>query len=138
PCKCEDDEKPAWGFQTDEATAQVGGYANLYHPVLMIKGIPVLYLPYLKIPIKSTRQSGFLLPTIGYESRSGNIISQPIYFALSDSSDATLTTYVSERRGTRLGLEYRFQQSEWSGWEILVEGMRDRLWMQERSRRSHM
>lgn len=138
PCFCEKDESPAWAFRADRVEAQVGGYADLHHPVLEIKGIPVLYLPYLKIPLKDRRQSGFLLPTIGYEKRSGNTFSQPVYFDLGADADATFTMDVYENRGTRLGLEYRIQQREYSGWDLKIEGIRDRLWMRDRALREDM
>ena len=137
-CKCDEGESPAWGFSSDYAEAQLGGYADLYHPILKIKGIPVLYLPYLKLPVKDQRQSGFLMPVVSFEDRSGNIYSQPVYFDFSDSSDATFTTDVFEKRGTRLGVEYRIQQKEHTGWEFNVEGMRDRLWMADRGLRQDM
>src|SRR5690606_11870078 len=135
PCRCEPDESPALAFRADQVDAQVGGYADLHHPVLEIKGIPVLYMPYLKLPLKDRRQSGFLLPTVGYERRSGNTFTQPVYFALGPAADATFTTDVFENRGTRLGLEYRIQQREFSGWDLRVEGIRDRLWMRDRALR---
>ncbi len=138
PCYCKPGESPAWAFNASEIEAQVGGYANLYHPVLQIKGIPVLYLPWLKFPIKDQRQSGFLMPTFGYEVRSGNIYSQPVYFDFGPEADATLTTDVYERRGTRIGVEYRLQQREFSGWELQAESIRDRLWLEDREVRREL
>lgn len=138
PCYCEAGEAPAWGFRSGEMFAQVGGYADLYHPVLEIKGIPVLYLPYLKIPLKSERQTGFLMPTIAFEERSGNIFSQPVYFDLGKDADATLSTDVFENRGTRIGLEYRVQTRESSGWELKAEAIRDHLWLDERTERQEL
>ena len=138
PCRCGPNEIPAWGFRAAAAEAQIGGYANLTHPVLEIKGIPVLYFPYLKIPLKDRRQSGFLMPTFGFDTRSGNILSQPIFFALADHADATLTADYFERRGTRLGLEYRFKHREFSGWQVNVDIMRDRLWVEEHGLRQEL
>ncbi len=136
PCRCEDDEAPAWGFRADRIHAQVGGYADMYHPILEIKGIPILYLPYLKLPIKDRRQSGFLMPTFADDVRgSGKIYSQPVYLDLAPNFDSTITTEVFERRGTKLGLELRYQQRQYSGWEIQVETIRDRLWVADREAR---
>ena len=60
--------------------------------VFEIKGMPILYLPYLKIPVKSKRQSGFLMPNIMTgNSTNGVVYTQPVYFSFSDSADATLT-----------------------------------------------
>ena len=133
PCRCADDEAPAWGFRSYKIEAQLGGYADLYHPILEVKGVPVLYLPYLKMPIKDQRQSGFLPPTFTNDAGgSGNIYSQPVYFDLGRDLDATLSTDVFERRGTKLGVELRYAQREFSGWELNVEGIRDRKWVEDR------
>ena len=131
PCKCDKDASPAWAFRADELEAQIGGYADLTNAVLEIKGIPVLYLPHIKLPLKEHRQSGFLLPSTAFDVVSGNTFSQPIYFDLGPNQDATVTTDFYENRGTRLGLELRRQQREYSGWEMHVEGIRDALWLQQ-------
>jgi len=138
PCYCKPGETPAWAFNASEIEAQVGGYVNLYHPVLQIKGVPVLYLPWLKFPLKDQRQSGFLMPTFGYEVRSGNIYSQPVYFDFGPESDATLKTDIYERRGTKIGVEYRLQQKQFSGWELDAETIRDSLWLEDREVRREL
>jgi hypothetical protein len=135
PCKCKDDEAPAWGFRASTVEAQVGGYVDLHHPVLEIKGVPLIYLPYLKLPVKSERQSGFLMPVVTHDSISGNTISQPLYLALSESQDATVTTEIIENRGTKLALEWRWKSAQHSGWNLNIEGIRDRLWLSERETR---
>lgn len=136
PCHCEDDEAPVWAFRSERINAQVEGYVDMQHPVLMIKGFPIIYLPFLKVPLKQTRQSGFLMPnfTTG-EKRSGSLVTQPIFFAFSDASDATLTTDWIEKRGTRLGVEMRHESKQYSGWTLNLETIRDREWNAERENR---
>lgn len=139
PCKCDEDESPAWGFHASRIDAQVEGYVDLVHPVLEIKGIPVLYLPFLKLPIKSQRQSGFLVPTFRTgDKKTGNVYTQPVYFALAPNADATVTTDIFQERGTRLGAELRYEQREFSGWTLNVESMRDRTWLDERNDRRYL
>ncbi len=136
PCKCGEDESPAWGFHASRIDAQVEGYVDLVHPVLEIKGIPVLYLPFLKLPIKSQRQSGFLVPTFRTgDKRTGNVYTQPVYLALAPNADATVTTDIFQERGTRLGAELRYEQRQYSGWTLNIEQMRDRTWLDERNNR---
>jgi hypothetical protein len=132
PCRCEDDEYPAWGFRASKLDAQIEGYLDFYHPVLEIKGVPVFYVPYLKVPLKEKRQSGFLMPTFASRSKSGNIYSQPFFIDLANNADATVTTEVYEKRGTKVGLELRYQQRQYSGWEFKYETIRDSLWMEDR------
>lgn len=138
PCKCDENESPDWGFRAGRIDAQVGGYVNLYHPVLEIKGVPLLYLPYLKIPVKSERQSGFLMPTIAQDKVSGNIYSQPVYLVLAENQDATVTTELIEKRGTKVGLEWRYKLRQYSGWSLQIESIRDRQWLNERANRSEI
>ncbi len=134
-CKCDEGESAPWGFRADRIDAQSGGYIDLKDPVLEIKGVPILYLPYLKLPLKESRQSGFLLPYFSYDERSGNIFSQPVYFALSESMDSTVSTDIMEKRGTRLAVEYRKKIRKNTGLTLQIEGIRDRLWLQDRVRR---
>ena len=128
PCKCEAGERPAWAFKARRIEARIGGYADLYDPVIEIKGIPVFYFPFLKVPVKGKRQSGFLPPGLTYSSRNGSVSSIPLFLALSDDSDATVTTDFYEKRGLRLGVEYRHELRRHSGWKVQFEGIRDRLW----------
>ncbi|MCX6105779.1 MAG: hypothetical protein NTY08_08130 [Proteobacteria bacterium] len=131
PCLCERGERPAWAFRADQVDAQIGGYADLKNAVLEIKGIPVLYLPYMKLPLKEKRQSGFLMPVTGFQQVTGTTYTQPIFFDLGPDKDVTATTDFFQNRGTRLGLEYRVQQRIDSGWNLKIEGIRDSLWMDQ-------
>ncbi len=133
PCFCAEDESPAWSFRASETFAQLGGYATLYNPVLEIKGIPVLYLPVLKLPIKDQRQSGFLPPTMGQRNSTGFIYSQPLFLDLGENKDVTVKTDVFEKRGTRLGTEWRYQQRENSGFQLNIEALRDRVWAEQKT-----
>ncbi len=135
PCFCAADESPAWAFQAEKINAQVEGYADLYNPVLEIKGVPVLYLPYLRIPAKSERQSGFLLPSITYDSLNGNIFSESLFLDIGKDQDATITTDYIEKRGFRLGAQYRHERGTYSGWETQVEGLQDRLQLGQKATR---
>ena len=138
PCLCDEDESPAWSIRAAEIDTQIGGYADLYDPVVEIKGIPVLYLPYMKLPIKSKRQSGFLMPIFSFNNRSGTIISQPLFIDFGPNSDATITADVFQKRGTKIGTEYRLQQGEFSGWTLRLEGIRDQQWLEERGLREDL
>lgn len=134
PCYCEDDESPAWGFRTNSLKARIGGYVSMEDPILEIKGIPVFYLPFLKLPIKHKRQSGFLAPSIATSSdrkRTGFIYSQPIFFNIADNFDTTFTTNIYQNRGTRYGLNLRYALTKSSGWEANIDLIRDRLWLED-------
>jgi hypothetical protein len=135
PCHCEPSEKPAWGIRAATTEAQMGGYATFYDALIEIKGIPVLYVPWLKIPIKDRRQSGLLMPSFTDDAISGSGFSQPLFIDMGRDKDATLKADMFERRGMRLGGEFRWKRREYSGMHLNVEGMRDRLWLKQRANR---
>lgn len=135
PCFCEEDESPVWGFRTRRLRMNMEGYAELQNPVFEIKGVPVLYLPFLKIPMKEKRQSGFLLPSVSHNQTNGTIFSQPVYVTLGENADSTFNFDTIQTRGARFGAELRYQQRQYAGWEVKGEVMRDRLWSEQIARR---
>ena len=139
PCLCSDDETPAWGFNASHIKLQEEGYINMQHPVLNVKGVPVLYIPYLKLPFKNKRQSGLLMPGIQTgDQKNGTVYTQPIYLSFNDHSDATVTVDMYQKRGTRLGIEGRYEMKEFSGFEFNFESIRDRLWIEQSSLRDQL
>jgi hypothetical protein len=136
PCRCEEDEIPAWGFQADRIDAQQEGYVDLHHPVLTIKGVPILYLPYLKLPLKVKRQSGFLMPSFqSGQQKNGFVYTQPLFLDLAQNADVTITTDLFQKRGTRVGLEGRYEARKNSGFRLQAEMIRDTSWLQLQNER---
>lgn len=48
-----DGERPAWSLKTSSGDVTINGYARLWNPRLQVKGQPVLYSPYLAVPVKT-------------------------------------------------------------------------------------
>ncbi len=62
---CEGDW-PAWRFTGRDTLVTLEEYATVHGAAFEIKNIPVFYSPYLIFPVKTKRQSGFLIPRIGF------------------------------------------------------------------------
>ena len=75
------------------------GFGTARAVTIRIKNIPLLYLPYLRFPINDDRQSGFLLPNLGYNSDGGTDINIPYYFNLAPNYDATYQLHSLWKRG---------------------------------------
>ncbi len=75
---------------------------------LRIKGVPVLYTPYLRFPIDDRRKSGFLIPTIGSSQESGLELVLPYYWNIAPNLDATFSPHVLSERGLLMGTELRY------------------------------
>jgi LPS-assembly protein len=71
-------------------------------------GMPVLYLPYMRIPDPSVRRaSGFLSPVILSSEYFGDGIKLPYYLVLGDHADATITPTLNFSGATVIDAEYR-------------------------------
>ncbi|GAA3874909.1 LPS assembly protein LptD [Celeribacter arenosi] len=89
-------------------------------------GVPVLYLPHLRVPDPSLeRATGFLVPVIRSSSRLGLGIEVPYFVTLGDHADLTFTPYLS-RESRSLDLRYR-RATPRGGYEINAAISRDSL-----------
>jgi LPS-assembly protein len=86
----------------DSAASQGSGQ----HILLWVGGIPVFYLPYIRFPLGSQRQTGWLTPSLG--SRNGGLdIALPWYWNIAPNQDATFTPRYLSGEGSLLETEYR-------------------------------
>lgn len=96
---CEPDNN-TWAIRGDEIVLKPSeGYGIARNVTLRIKDLPVAYFPYMRFPINETRQSGFLMPSIGQDSDGGTDIALPYYFNLAPNVDATYTPRSIWKRG---------------------------------------
>ncbi|SDB07751.1 LPS-assembly protein [Desulfonatronum thiosulfatophilum] len=98
---------PAWSIQSSEGEVTTGGYARMWHTRFQVKNTPVLYSPYLIFPVKTQRQSGFLIPEPYYSNRLGVSLNLPYYWAIDEEKDATFYANMMSKRGVMMGAEYR-------------------------------
>ena len=118
---CPNDPVPLWEVRArrvihDQEERQL--YFD--HAQFRVAGVPVFYLPRLRMPDPTLkRATGFLLPSIRTTSSLGPGIKLPYFIAIGDSRDLTLTPYVSSSR-TRT-LEFRYRQMFRKG-EIELNG----------------
>ncbi len=75
---------------------------------MRIKNIPVFYLPFMRIPIKRERSTGFLFPKFGPNSAKGFFVEIPFFWAISRSQDLTLALKTYASRGFGGSAEYRY------------------------------
>lgn len=102
-----DGVNPAWSMTAREAVVEIDGYAQLFHSSFQVKDQGLFYSPFMILPAKTTRQSGFLPPDYGYGSKRGLYYTQPYYMVLDESRDMTFYGGFMTEIGPTLGLEYR-------------------------------
>jgi LPS-assembly protein len=101
-----------WSFSGNKIRAELGGYAYIKNSTLRFASLPAFWMPYLIVPLKSDRQTGVLSPRFSKKSDSGLIISQPFFWAISRSQDATLTVNIPEKNSIKPHLEYNYMLAE--------------------------
>lgn len=117
----------AWSFSGSKIRADIGGYAYIKSSVLKFASVPVFWLPYLVVPLKSDRQSGFLTPGFGDSSDGGFETELSYYWAKSRSDDATFTVKNYALRGWKGLFNYRYVLNENSQGEMDVGFLQDRV-----------
>jgi LPS-assembly protein len=104
----------AWSFYGQKIKAEIGGYASIKYPVFRVADVPIFILPKLLVPLKSTRQSGFLVPSLEVSSTGGTAVTIPYFWAISRSQDLTYSLKQYEKSGLKQKAEYRYVISEQS------------------------
>jgi LPS-assembly protein len=100
---------PRWELTSETVTLNLDDYALLTNTVLRVKGVPVFYLPLAYYPMQEDQRStGFLLPTYGTSSVSGQKLSNAFFWAIDRSQDATFFHDWYTRTGQGYGAEYRY------------------------------
>ncbi|WP_293613357.1 LPS assembly protein LptD [Ponticaulis sp.] len=107
-CEAEGSD-PTWTLRARRAVQNAETQMITYEgAVFELRGIPVLYLPYFAHPDPSTeRRSGLLTPTPELSSKLGFVYEQPYYWAISESSDLTITPKLYTNVNSALNLDYR-------------------------------
>jgi LPS-assembly protein len=105
-------DKPAWKFTANDVDVTIDGYAKTKSAKFHILDYPVFYFPWGAFPVKTERQSGFLIPEIALSTRNGKMFSNAYYWAISKDKDATFYANYIENRGVNLGTQFRYALSE--------------------------
>jgi LPS-assembly protein len=110
---CDEDE---WYLKADELNIDMDRYATGRGVSFNMIGLPVFYTPYFLFPVR--RQSGLLIPELGYSSSDGFFANNEIFWAISDYKDMTLYSDYREQVGHGTGVEYRYLNSRESSGEM--------------------
>jgi len=130
-----DDEKPPWKFTAKTLEVQVEGYGKVSWLSLKVKELPLFFIPWAIFPVKTERQTGFLIPSFEISSRYGPQVTVPFFLVLSENQDLTfyLTRHGDGRgRGFKGGIEYRYALKRTDQGEIRVFGIHDEVLHKDR------
>ncbi len=114
-CDC---DPPTWSFAGRDIDAEMGGYAFVKWPLLKVANIPIFGLPYIIVPLKSSRQTGLLMPTFENTQDGGTALGESIFLAINESRDATVTLKYYQERSLKSMIEHRQKFSEFNSSEF--------------------
>ncbi|NNE79269.1 MAG: LPS-assembly protein LptD [Silicimonas sp.] len=111
---CAANPTPLWEIRADRVIHDdVERQLYFSNAQLRFVGVPIIYLPRLRLPDPTLkRASGFLIPELKTSSDLGTGIKVPYFFAFGDHRDLTLTPYVS---GPTTTLEFKYRQEHSHG-----------------------
>lgn len=108
----------SWSFTADEVDATMESYAYIKNSWLHILEVPLIYFPYLIVPLKNERQSGILTPTMGNHPYADFGVEIPYFWAISRSQDMTISGKHYSRSGFQGLVNYRYRLSQKSSGEL--------------------
>jgi LPS-assembly protein len=108
--------RPAWVLQTDRVQLDFENNEGVAEgAVLRFMNVPILALPTLSFPLGEGRKSGWLPPTVDFDTRSGLSLAVPYYWNIAPNRDATFTPRLITRRGAGLDGELRYLEPGFNG-----------------------
>lgn len=98
----------SWSLLAGDVDMETNGYAYMSNVTARIKGAPFLWMPYMVVPMKTDRQSGFLFPPMGVSGDNGFKFIVPYFWAIDRSVDMTFGLGIYAKRGVRVQWETRY------------------------------
>jgi len=99
-------------FATGMARIEVGHEVTSHRAVFRFVGLPVFYLPFVKVSAaREPRQTGFLLPEIGQSSQKGFTLGDGFFWAINPSADLLLGLEDFSLRGLAYSGRFRARPS---------------------------
>ena len=124
---CEE-KRPKWAFLASRANIRVDRTARLHKMVFKIKGVPVLYFPYLVLPMEKKERSSGLLPFhTGNSTTKGRVFSLGYFQTLGQSYDITVYEDYFSLRGLAVGGIFRARPNPQTRLDLQAYGIHDKL-----------
>jgi len=122
------EKRPKWSMSSSRTNIHLNRTARLRNTVFRIKGVPVLYFPYVILPmLEKERSSGFMPFRYGSSNSKGREFSVGYFQALGRSADVTIYGEYFSLRGRGLGGVFRARPNRTTRLYIQAFGVSDKL-----------
>jgi LPS-assembly protein len=100
---------PRWRITGRRGRIKKDKYVEMSDVLLRIKSVPVLYLPYMRYPLKPDgRATGLLMPGLGLSGLKGSYIQNQFFWAIRPNVDMSLGLDYYSKLGTGVSDELRY------------------------------
>ena len=118
--------RPTWTFSAPVATIRAGVSVRIQRAKLRLLGVPVFYFPYIFRSLRQVpRSSGFLMPTLGNNSRLGVVLGDSFFWAINRSMDAEIGAEYLSKRGWSQRADFRMRPAASSYLRLSYYGVVD-------------
>lgn len=132
PCNCSSfNEPPIYGFSSQNANIEVDNYITMRDVTFDVFSIPMFYSPWMKFPIKTKRETGFLIPNSYISNNAGSATKIPFFLVLGPYADSTLTYEYFSQRGSQFSGEFRFQLEKDSQFKTEAKYIKDKVYQND-------
>ncbi|MBI5314918.1 MAG: LPS-assembly protein LptD [Nitrospirae bacterium] len=121
-CDAQKGETPAWRFTFKDLDLKVGDSVAFTGAWFCVNDVPVIPIPTLTYPL-SKRQTGFLIPTVGYNNRFGMHAQESFFWAINPSQDLTASPFYYSKLGYGSDFKYRYVLDRQSRGQWLVTAL---------------
>ncbi len=122
------ERRPKWALGASRTNLRVDHTARMRRVIFKIKGVPVVYLPYLIFPMEKKERSSGLVPFhYGNSTSKGRVFSEGYYQTLGQSADATIYGDYFSLRGLGVGGIFRARPSPQTRFYLQAYGINDKL-----------
>ncbi|MDR3608791.1 MAG: putative LPS assembly protein LptD [Oligoflexia bacterium] len=98
----------SWTISARDVDMEIDGYAYMDDVRIKVKDESALWIPYLVLPMKTRRQTGFLFPEYTFSSNNGFMFVEPFFWAINPHADMTIGLGRYTGRGDRVEWEGRY------------------------------
>ena len=106
-CDAARGETPAWRFKFEDLDVNTGDSVAMKKGWLCVNDRAIVPIPTLTYPL-TTRRSGFLIPSPGYDNRFGLHYQQGYFWAINPSQDLTISPFYYSNLGYGSDFDYRY------------------------------
>jgi LPS-assembly protein len=124
-CDAKDGQTPAWRFTFKDVDLNLSQSLYAKDVWFCVNDVKLVPLPTLTYPIQTARQTGLLIPTVGYDSRFGMHFREGLFYAINPSQDLMVTPELYTNRGYGGDLAYRYTLDRQSKGQWLISFLQD-------------